>query len=63
MTARTSQDVIGRLGAMAALGLITAGLCMGGAQSAAIAAVLAALLSAALILVAANARGDQDKRG
>lgn len=58
MTARTSQDVIGRLGAMVALGLITAGLCLGGAQSAANAALLAALLSAALTLVAANARGE-----
>ncbi|WP_135211405.1 O-antigen ligase family protein [Vitreimonas flagellata] len=58
MTARTSHDVIGRLGAMVALGLITAGLCLGGAQSAANAALLAVLLSAALILVAANARAE-----
>lgn len=58
MSARTSQDVIGRLGAMVALGLITVGLCFGGAQSAANAALLAALLSAALILVAANARAE-----
>lgn len=58
MSARRAQDLFASPGAIVALGLIVAALALGGAQSAANAALLATLLSLTFFVVALRAPGQ-----